>query len=197
MKSGDPFDTKNGKQIILYTAEIEKALKANNKAFGRTKLKTAAGIEITFGDVIKTKEFGGGTSGSGGGAENTTATESAQCVYAQALWDNPNTKFSPADLAKAYRKCDVNASTDQILKIPAEWINSSILGARVLKKVLSGKQYTWHRGSIGLVKWKTGSKNSIRRIGSSLTSTNGPLLIFGLLQEVAKTSISLMMRSHL
>ncbi len=147
MKSGDPFDTKKGKQIILYSAEIEKALKANNKAFGRTKLKTAAGIEITFGDVIKTKEFGGGTSGSGGGAENTTATESAQCVYAQALWDNPNTKFSPADLAKAYRKCDVNASTDQILKIPAEWINSSILGARVLKKVLSGKQYTWHRGS--------------------------------------------------
>lgn len=147
MKRGEPFDTKKGAKIILYSPDIERALKTNNKKFARARLKTVDGAEISFGDIIKTKEFGGGTSGSGGGSDNTTATESAQCVYAQAIWDNPRTTFSPAELAKAYRKCDVDASTDQVLNIGDDWVQSSIMGARLLKRVLGSKQYTWHRGS--------------------------------------------------
>ena len=160
MKRGEPFDTKKGAKIILYSADVERALKTNNKKFARARLKTADGAEISFGDIIKTKEFGGGTSGSGGGSDNTTATESAQCVYAQAIWDNPRTTFSPSELAKAYRKCDVDATTDQILNIGDDWVQSSIMGAKLLKRVLGGKQYTWHRGS----SWVTAMDSRFKRL---------------------------------
>jgi len=160
MKNGEPFDTKKGAKIILYSKEIERALRSNNKQFARSRLKTADNDYVVFGDIIKTKEFGGGTSGSGGGSDNTTATESAQCVYSQAIWDNPNTSFSPSELGKAIRKCDVNASLDQVLGIPEIWVRSSIMGAKLLRRVLGSKQYTWHRGS----SWVGQMENRFKRL---------------------------------
>lgn len=160
MKSGEPFDTKFGRLVILYDPKIEKALKTNDQKFSRAILKSADNRDIRFGDLIKSKEFGGGTSGSGGGSANTTATESAQCVYAQAIWDNPKTSFSPEELARAYRKCDTDASTDQILKIPEVWVYSSIAGAKLLHRVLGKKKYKWHRGSA----WVGAMENRFKRL---------------------------------
>ena len=57
---------------------------------------------------------------SGGGASNTKSTESAQCVYAQAYWDNKGTKFTPEDLTTAYNKVKVNGTLDNVLNISDE-----------------------------------------------------------------------------
>ena len=100
-KSGEPFETTKGDSIVLqYDPAIEKAVRTGNKK-GLPKLKTIDGTEIAFGLLSKTAEFGGGR-GSGGGSDNTRATESAQCVYAQLLWLDPKINFSPDNLEWAY-----------------------------------------------------------------------------------------------
>ena len=145
-KSGEPFETTKGDSIVLqYDPAIEKAVRTGNKK-GLPKLKTIDGTEIAFGLLSKTAEFGGGR-GSGGGSDNTRATESAQCVYAQLLWLDPKTNFSPDNLEWAYGKTQVDAKMSEILLGDDQWIASSINGARILHKVLKKKQYTWHRGS--------------------------------------------------
>ena len=114
-------------------------------------------------DIDKTPEFGGG-SGSGGGASNTKSTESAQCVYAQAYWDNNKTKFTPDDLKAAYKKVDVNAKINEVLDITDDWKMSCITGARILKSAVKGKSMKFHRGSTWVKaierKWKTLNKNA-------------------------------------
>ena len=146
-KSGEPFETTKGDSIVLqYDPDIEKAIRTGNKK-GLPKLKSLDGTVIAFGLLKKTQEFGGGTSGSGGGSDNTRATESAQCVYAQLMWDNPKTQFSPDELKSAFQKTNTDAKLDEILLNDDQWIASSINGARILHKVLKKKQYTWHRGS--------------------------------------------------
>jgi len=159
LKSGEPFELVNGDKVVIqYDSAIEKAIRTgNSKGLGAKPLKTLDGEEFAFGKLKKNAEFGGGGRGSGGGSDNTRATESAQCVYAQAIWDNPNTKFSPDDLRAAFRKTHVDAKESEILLSDDQWIASSINGARLLKKVLN-KDYTWHRGStwVGALenKWK-------------------------------------------
>ena len=97
-------------------------------------------------DIDKTFAFGGG-SGSGGGASNTKSTESAQCVYAQAYWDNNKTKFTPEDLKSAYKKVDVDATESEVLNITDDWKLSCITGAHILKQSVKGKSMKFHRGS--------------------------------------------------
>jgi hypothetical protein len=147
-KGNESFTLTDGSEIVLkYNAEIERALKAkDSKTASSIGLETMAGEKIAFGKLSKTAEFGGGR-GSGGGSASTTATESAQCVYLQAIWDNPQTKFSPDDLRNAYTKVFVNATVDQILLGDDAWISSSIDTARMLHKVLKKKTYSFHRGS--------------------------------------------------
>jgi len=147
-KSGEPFETTGGDKVVLqYDPSVEKAIRTgNSKGLPTKALKTLDGQELTFGKLKKTAEFGGGR-GSGGGSDNTRATESAQCVYAQLMWDNPNTKFSPDELKSAFQKTNTDAKLDEILLNDDQWIASSINGARILHKVLKKKQYTWHRGS--------------------------------------------------
>ena len=147
-KSNDPFELTDGNRVILkYNAEIEKSLKSkDSKLANKVGLETIDGDKIPFGKLSKTKEFGGGR-GSGGGAANTRATESAQCVYLQAIWDNPQTKFSPDELRQAYAKTHTDASIEEILLGDDAWISSSINSARTLHKVLKKKQYSFHRGS--------------------------------------------------
>lgn len=149
MKMGEPFELTNGEKVVIqYSADVERAIRTGNKKGLPAKpLVTTDGEEISFGKLKKSQEFGGGTRGSGGGADQTRATESAQCVYAQAIWDNPNTKFSPDELKAAYAKVNSDAKMDEIFLSDDGWIASSINGARLLHKSLKRKQYTWHRGS--------------------------------------------------
>lgn len=113
LKSGEQFELTNGDKVVIqYDPALEKAVRTGNKkGLSAKPLVTVDGEEFGFGKLKKTQEFGGGTRGSGGGADQTRATESAQCVYAQAIWDNPNTKFSPDDLKAVlcqgqYRRID-------------------------------------------------------------------------------------------
>ena len=149
LKAGEQFELTNGDKVVIqYDPALEKAIRTGNKKGLSTKpLVTADGEEFGFGKLKKSQEFGGGTRGSGGGADQTRATESAQCVYAQVIWDNPNTKFSPDDLKAAYAKVNSDAKIDEILLSDDGWIASSINGARLLHKALKRKEYTWHRGS--------------------------------------------------
>ena len=114
-------------------------------------------------DIDKIPEFGGG-SGSGGGASRTKDTESAQCVYAQAYWDNNKTQFTPEDIKSAYAKVDVDAKLDDILNINSDWKMSCITGARILKQAVKGKTMKFHRGSSWVKKlgtrWKKLNKDA-------------------------------------
>ena len=96
-------------------------------------------------DLDKTSEFGGG-GGSGAGSDVTDTTESAQCVYAQAMM-NGSKNFTVDELTTAYSQVKVTASLDKILSIPDEWRESCITGARILRSATKGKSYTYHRGS--------------------------------------------------
>lgn len=96
-------------------------------------------------DLDKTSEFGGGK-GSGAGSDITDITESAQCVYAQTLWDGSE-DFTMKDLTSAYSKVDVDRSLDEVLNISDAWRESCILGAKVLKKGLGKNTYKFHKGS--------------------------------------------------
>ena len=121
------------------------------------------GNKYKLNDLDKTPEFGGG-SGSGGGASNTKSTESAQCVYAQAYWDNKKTKFTPEDLTTAYNKVKVNGTLDNVLNISDDWKMSCITGAHILKQAVKGKSMTFHRGSDWVkslgTKWKKLNKDA-------------------------------------
>lgn len=147
-KGNEPFELTDGEMVTLkYNAEIEKAvLSKNSKLAQSIGLETIDGKKLSFGKLKKTAEFGGGR-GSGGGAENTRATESAQCVYLQAIWDDPKTKFSPDALRDAYRRTHTDAALEEVLLGDEQWISSSIDTARVLHKALRKKQYSFHRGS--------------------------------------------------
>jgi hypothetical protein len=144
----EPFETTDGKQVVLkYNKEIEKAIFSKDSKLARSVgLETMDGEKISFGKLKKTEEFGGGR-GSGGGSDNTRATESAQCVYLQAIWDNPNTKFTPDDIRNAFSRTHTDAKVDEVLLGDEAWISSSIDTAKSLHKVLKKKTYSFHRGS--------------------------------------------------
>lgn len=147
-KGNEPFELVSGEQVIFkYNAALEKALLAkDSKLANSIGLVTLDNKSLAFGKLSKTAEFGGGR-GSGGGAANTRATESAQCVYLQAIWDNPNTSFSVEDIRNAYKKTHTDASLDEVILGDEEWVSSSISAAKFLHKVLGGRRYSFHRGS--------------------------------------------------
>lgn len=147
-KTGEPFVLTNGREVILkYNPDIEQAIKAkDSKKASSIGLETQDGEKIAFGSLKKTPEFGGGR-GSGGGADSTRATESAQCVYLTAIWNDSNTKFSPADIQNAFANTPTDANVDEVMTIPDEWVSSSIATAKILHKALGKKKYTFHRGS--------------------------------------------------
>lgn len=148
-KANTPFETVDGEMVTLkYNSEMESAISSSNSKLARSiGLETIDGTKIAFSKLSKTAEFGGGTAGSGGGTANTRATESAQCAYLQAIWDDMNTKFSPEDIAQAFLKCKVDATIDEVLLSDEDWITSSIKVARSLHKALQKKTYVFHRGS--------------------------------------------------
>lgn len=147
-KGNEPFELVGGDQVVFkYNAEIEKAINSGNSKLAQSiGLETLDGTKLAFGKLSKTAEFGGGR-GSGGGAANTRATESAQCVYLQAIWDNPKTTFSADDIRNAYPKTHTDASLEEVLLGDEGWISSSIDAARLLHKSLKKKRYSFHRGS--------------------------------------------------
>ena len=104
LRASDPFELEDGNTVVLkHSQELEDAVKnadtAKMKSIGLT---THDGKSLAWGKLKKSTEFGGGTAGSGGGASGTKTAESGQCVYLQAIWNNPKTDFNDAELSSAY-----------------------------------------------------------------------------------------------
>lgn len=144
---GDAFELTDGKEVKFeYDPAVAKAVRDNDRKTAMSLgLVTVDGGKLTYGKLQKNKSFGGGTGGSGGGSDNTKITESAQCVYCQCLWNDSKTEFSPTDLSNAYREVFVDATLDEVLSIDDSWKESSIVGAKVLKRALGAKTYKWFR----------------------------------------------------
>ena len=154
LKASDPFELTDGGTVTLkYNSELEKAVKSADadkmKSIGLT---THDGKKISWGKLKKSTEFGGGTSGSGGGASGTKTAESGQCVYLQAIWNNPKTDFNEVELTQAFSQVKVNGTLDMLLTLSEDWVTSSIESAKLLYKILPKRNYTFHRGSDDFVK---------------------------------------------
>lgn len=118
---------------------------------GQNLFKASNGKELKLSDLFKSSDFGGGK-GSGGGAEETERNESAQCLYAGLIFyvykkqTKTNKVVSKKDFTTAFRYCDVSAKFEDLIDLPKDWHESSILGANELLKRYKGK-YEFHRGS--------------------------------------------------
>ena len=151
-----PLETEKGEVSISWIDNANKIAFENDDfdtAFpkGKEVFITSKGDKIRITQITKTDTFGGGK-GSGGGASGTKAGESAQCVYLQAIWNNPATDFNEAELTQAFAQVKVNATLDMIINLSEDWVVSSILSAKLLYKILPKRNYTFHRGSDDFVK---------------------------------------------
>ena len=137
-------------------------------SFGGTEIVSFENKKIRL--IYKLK----GNKGSGGGAEATTLTESAQCLYAAiafGLKRNITSNDITPDNVKKYSKLfDIDETNERILnELPDEWVESSLLGANKLFETFKGKgKYVFHRGSKKVDKieaaFKRVSKNENVRI---------------------------------
>ena len=151
-----PLETEKGEVSISWIDNANKIAFENDDfdtAFpkGKEVFITSKGDNLRITQITKTDAFGGGK-GSGGGSSGTTAGESAQCVYLQAIWNNPKTDFNEAELTNAFSQVKVNATLDQIINLSDDWVVSSILTAKLIYKLLPKRNYTFHRGSSDFVK---------------------------------------------
>lgn len=92
--------------------------------------------------------------GSGGGADNTKLTESAQAVYCAVAQECINRRLKCAsDVHTNYKKYmanyDIDGDINKIINdLPEEWEVSSVLSANEIMKFLpTGTKYIFHRGS--------------------------------------------------
>ena len=148
------FSTPN--RVILRPA-VEKILSDNNIVFEEITSKSLAGsfggTQIDTYDLkrIRLRYKLQGNKGSGGGAEATRLTESAQCLYA-AIAFGLNRKITARDInvanVKSFSdKFKTDETEERILtELPDEWISSSLLGANKLFEKFKG-DYVFHRGT--------------------------------------------------
>ena len=137
--------------------KVEQILDKNNITYGELTRDVGGfgGSEIVTFDMKRVRIIYKlkGSRGSGGGAEATTLTESAQCLYAAiafGLGREITSNDITQDNVKKYSKLfDINETNERILnELPDEWVESSLLGANKLYQTFKGKgKFVFHRGS--------------------------------------------------
>ena len=151
---------------------LEYRIESDNRSSDRVKVENIlTRNRISYGELTRdVGSFGGseidtydmkrvrliyklkGNRGSGGGAEATKLTESAQCLYA-AIAFGLNRKITASDItttnARSFSgKFKVDETTERILsELPDEWVASSLLGANKLYERFNKGDYVFHRGS--------------------------------------------------
>jgi len=132
---------------------------------GLAKTSSFKGTEIEIrGEKIRLAYKAKGNTGSGGGAEATKLTESAQCVYAAIAFglrrEITNADVTKVNVDKYKTDFDINGDINKILnELDDEWITSCVLGANKLWNKFNGKgKYVFHRGSKDVDKIEAGFK---------------------------------------
>tara|TARA_B100000965_G_scaffold383694_1_gene383206 strand:- start:595 stop:1917 length:1323 start_codon:yes stop_codon:yes gene_type:complete len=173
---------------------LEYRIESDDRAVDREKVENLLSSKrITYGELTrKVGGFGGSeivtfdmrtvriiyklksNKGSGGGAEATTLTESAQCLYAAIAFGLnriiTSNDITPDNVKKYSNLFDIDETNERILnELPDEWVESSLLGANKLFEKFKGKgKYVFHRGSSEVDKieaaFKRVSKNENVRI---------------------------------
>jgi len=173
---------------------LEYRIESDDRAVDREKVENLLSSKrITYGELTrKVGGFGGSeivtfdmrtvriiyklksNKGSGGGAEATTLTESAQCLYAAIAFglnrSITSNDITPDNVKKYSNLFDIDETNERILnELPDEWVESSLLGANKLFERFKGKgKYVFHRGSSEVDKieaaFKRVSKNENVRI---------------------------------
>lgn len=173
---------------------LEYRIESDDRAVDREKVENLLSSKrITYGELTrKVGGFGGSeivtfdmrtvriiyklksNKGSGGGAEATTLTESAQCLYAAIAFglnrSITSNDITPDNVKKYSNLFDIDETNERILnELPDEWVESSLLGANKLFEKFKGKgKYVFHRGSSEVDKieaaFKRVSKNENVRI---------------------------------
>ena len=155
IKSGSPIElAKGGSVTIENTPELIQSLE-KWKQDGSVKKAPIGFLDVkgkpfTTSDLAKSRVFGGGTGGAGGGTLNTQQTESHQCVMIQAMLDHGihDIDYYTDEIIKAsYKKVFVDGSLKDVLGISDAWKMSSYLSAIILiKDGYVNKNQTFHRG---------------------------------------------------
>ena len=158
--------------------KVEEILDENNITYGELTRDVGGfgGSEIVTFDMKRVRIIYKlkGSRGSGGGAEATTLTESAQCLYAAIAFglgrEITSNDVTQNNVNKYSKLFDINETNERILnELPDEWVESSLLGANKLYQTFRGKgKYVFHRGSKEVDKieaaFKRVSKNENVRI---------------------------------
>lgn len=156
-KNKEVFQIKNGNMVVF---KYDKAIydKVNslfpgmNKEYNSIVLKTTDNKIYKITDIVKTKEFGGG-SGSGAGAENTKLNESSVCLWAAIQQKYGNSQYQTViqnvKNVKSLYDVDENDS-NMISQSDQVWINHYNRTAEYIVNKIKprGSSYTYHRGSI-------------------------------------------------
>lgn len=141
----------------------------DNKAFELTSKNRT----VKSSDIGKSALFGGGGGGAGGGTLQTAVVESMQCVYCQAMLDNPNKDiefFTPSVLKKAYAKCEVGSTSfDEIRDADPIWHVSAFKSSEILiSKGHINKRQIFHRDSTSMKKIYAMKKEAFKNSGLDL-----------------------------
>jgi len=134
---------------------------------------TAGSRTIKSSDIAKSALFGGGGGGAGGGTLQTAVVESMQCVYCQAMLDNPGKDisfFTPSVLKKAYAKCEVGSTSfDEIRDADSLWHNSAFKSSEILiSKGYINKRHVFHRDSNVMKKIYSMKKEAFKNSGMEI-----------------------------
>lgn len=172
IKKGIALPLVDGSEVVLANSkenlDAVNGFKTAGKAFD-LKVKTGQRV-IKSSDIGKSPLFGGGGGGAGGGTQQTAIVESMQCVYLQAMLDNPNKNiefFTPSVLKKAYAKCEVGGTTfDEIRDFDPSWHMSAFLSAQIIiKNGYVNKNQVFHRDSNTMKKIYAMKKEAFKNSG--------------------------------
>lgn len=151
IKTGEAIPTVDGVEIVIKNTKDNLAavdeLERSKKA---VKFDTDKGVYAS-GKIGKSNVFGGASSGSGGGTQQTANAESLQCVYCHHLVNSnmpPFESIQPSDLKAASRKVEIAGVTfEDMMSLDPSWHYSAYWTAlELIDKGYINRGMTFHRG---------------------------------------------------
>lgn len=160
IENNKPFEMNNGKTVVIDKEQSKQAIellkqKQYSKLGGQNKLFIdTEGNKYSLSNFVKTKEYGAG-SGKGGGTEQTTIQESAQCLVNEIAFKLKKDHIDKEDitqenLEKVQQYVDTTstfAEMSYFILNSETWLNTFIQTANILYSTYPNSNFTSHRGS--------------------------------------------------